>query len=86
MCFVVRNSLGEVILVGAKRCVAAKENNTIIEALAMCFGVQSSMKRVLKGLILEVDSRNLILAMKGELEADSLSMMIVGDIGKWHPI
>ncbi|KAL8502096.1 hypothetical protein ACS0TY_021278 [Phlomoides rotata] len=80
MGFVFRNSVGEVILAGAKRCVATKENNTIIEALALRFGVQCSMKRGLKGLILEADSCNLILALKGELEADTTSMMIVGDI------
>ncbi|KAL8491268.1 hypothetical protein ACS0TY_023054 [Phlomoides rotata] len=78
--FVVRDSSGKVVMAGAKRCAAAGDNSTIIEALALRFGLENVQENGLCNIILEVDSRNLWLAVRGEMEMDPSSMLVVGDI------
>ncbi|KAL8541729.1 hypothetical protein ACS0TY_002835 [Phlomoides rotata] len=78
--FVVRNSERTSILAGAKRCVAAGEHSDIIDALALWFGLEPVNAKGLQNLLLEVDSRNLSLAIRGELEVDTSTSLIIGDI------
>ncbi|KAL8464867.1 hypothetical protein ACS0TY_034377 [Phlomoides rotata] len=66
--FVITNSAGAVVLAGAKRCRADGGSNTIIEALDMCFGAAKALEEGLHIPTLEADSRNLVMALKGEWE------------------
>ncbi|KAL8542021.1 hypothetical protein ACS0TY_003036 [Phlomoides rotata] len=78
--FVIRNSKGVVLLAGAKRCPATGENSTVIEALAMRFGAERVRDEGLTNVLLESDSRNLVLALRGDLEVDPSSLLLVDDI------
>ncbi|KAL8477044.1 hypothetical protein ACS0TY_029383 [Phlomoides rotata] len=68
------------ILAGVKRCVVSGDNSTIIEALALRFGLEKVNEKGLRDLILEVDSQNLATAIRGELEVNPSTTLIIGDI------
>lgn len=78
--FVIRDSGGRVKLAGSKRCLAAAENSTLIEALALRFGVQSANSNGLLLSILEADSSNLIMTLQGNWQADTHTLSITEDI------
>lgn len=78
--FVIRNTSGEVQLAGARRCRAPTQNSTIIEALALKFGIQQALRKDLRNLILESDSSNLIQTLRGDLDRDTQTRLITDDI------
>ncbi|KAL8547110.1 hypothetical protein ACS0TY_006725 [Phlomoides rotata] len=78
--FVIRDELGAVVLAGAKRCLVAADNNTLIEALALRFGATLSLNHGLTVSLLESDSCNLVRAIRSKSEVDVLSTMVIDDI------
>ncbi|KAL8534635.1 hypothetical protein ACS0TY_010602 [Phlomoides rotata] len=72
--FVIRNSEGAALLVGAKRCVAEGGNSTIIEALVLRFGLEAEENDHGGRLQKSCDS------FEGVLDADPSTTMIIGDI------
>ncbi|KAL8505606.1 hypothetical protein ACS0TY_016737 [Phlomoides rotata] len=59
---------------------AAVGNSTLIEALALRFGLQKSIERGIRPLLLESVCQNLILALNGWLEGGPQTMMIIENI------
>ncbi|KAL8542878.1 hypothetical protein ACS0TY_003676 [Phlomoides rotata] len=74
------NSKGQPVLAGVTRCKAMKGNSTLIEALALRFGFEEESGHGLRIHILESDSKNLIDCLKGNLQGDTATSLIVGDI------
>ncbi|KAL8473164.1 hypothetical protein ACS0TY_030118 [Phlomoides rotata] len=78
--FIVRNSSGKMILAGTRRCLVTVDNSTMIEALALRFGVSTALNHGLYIDQLESDSNNLVRAITNGLEVDVLSSLIIDDI------
>lgn len=74
--FVIRDVEGAMKLAGSKRCTAATDSNTLIEALALRFGLESANKADLVVNFLETDSYNLLAAISQKLLLDTHSMMV----------
>ncbi|KAL8507295.1 hypothetical protein ACS0TY_018002 [Phlomoides rotata] len=77
--FVIRDDRGIVRLLGAQTR-RIDGDSTLLEALAMKFGLKIAAEHGLQNLIMEADSSNLIQAIRGELVVDPYSMSIVKDI------
>ncbi|KAL8511717.1 hypothetical protein ACS0TY_018228 [Phlomoides rotata] len=60
--FVIHNETGRVTLAGMK-CMKAIGNNTLLEALALRFGLKKALEHNVKGLLTESDSQNLVMAL-----------------------
>ncbi|KAL8461807.1 hypothetical protein ACS0TY_033055 [Phlomoides rotata] len=70
--FIVRNNLGKMILAGTRQCLVTANNSTMVEALALRFGVSSALNHGLQIDHLESDSSNLVQAITNNLEVDVL--------------
>ncbi|KAL8470305.1 hypothetical protein ACS0TY_032959 [Phlomoides rotata] len=77
--FIIRNERGKVHLAGSKRCTAAG-HSTMIEALALRFGLQQARERGFRPRVLESDCFNLIMALNGREEEDPQTILITDDI------
>ncbi|KAL8463962.1 hypothetical protein ACS0TY_033778 [Phlomoides rotata] len=78
--FIVHDWRGQPILAGTQRCSAPYQNCTLIEALALRFGVSAAASRGLRITAQKTDSQSLALALQGKKEVDDSSAMIVEDI------
>ncbi|KAL8456283.1 hypothetical protein ACS0TY_034480 [Phlomoides rotata] len=78
--FIVRNEQGQPVFAGTKRCKAPSANSTMLEALALRFGVSEAVSKGLQIMILETDSQILARALQRETEVDVSTTMIVADI------
>ncbi|KAL8506565.1 hypothetical protein ACS0TY_017454 [Phlomoides rotata] len=77
--FVLRTDSGRVVLAGSTRIKGAG-NNTLLEALALRYGLRSFMNHGLHCSQAETDSRNIVLALHRESEVDTVSEMIAKDV------
>ncbi|KAL8506704.1 hypothetical protein ACS0TY_017559 [Phlomoides rotata] len=77
--FVIRDAYGLVTLAGTKRC-RARGNSTLVEALALRYGIQQALTSGLSSFQIETDSEILAMAIRGKgVHADYI-MMLVEDI------
>lgn len=77
--FVIRNDRSEVIVSGSRRQPGGG-GSTLVEALALCFGIRIANECGLSNIIFESDSESLIKAINGELIEDPYVMSIIREI------
>ncbi|KAL8484126.1 hypothetical protein ACS0TY_026720 [Phlomoides rotata] len=74
--FIIRDAYGLVTLAGTKRC-RARGNSTLVEALALRYGIQQALTSGLSSFQIETDSEILAMAIRGEgVHADYIMMLV----------
>lgn len=77
--FVIRNSRGDVMMSGVKRC-KADGDSTLLEALALRFAMRQAIDGGLHRLMIETDSEILANSLRDGRRNDSVASMIMEDI------
>ncbi|KAL8464185.1 hypothetical protein ACS0TY_033923 [Phlomoides rotata] len=77
--FVIRDAAGSVLLTSTRR-YKIEGNSTLLEALALRFGLEAARQYGIATYYFEMDSSNLCHALNSELKLDAYAMLIVEDI------
>ncbi|KAL8526015.1 hypothetical protein ACS0TY_015293 [Phlomoides rotata] len=79
MCFIVRDEEGKNLIASSKRC-RGDGSSTLVEALALRFGLETTLLGGLSVHIIESDSERLVRSINGELDDEPYVMSLVEDI------
>ncbi|KAL8543703.1 hypothetical protein ACS0TY_004317 [Phlomoides rotata] len=77
--FIIRDESGKTMLAGSKRC-RGSGNNTLVEALALRFGLETALLGGFKVHIAESDSERLVRTLHGNTDEEPYVLSLVEDI------
>ncbi|KAL8519241.1 hypothetical protein ACS0TY_010254 [Phlomoides rotata] len=77
--FIVRDDMGQTLIAGSKRC-RGSDSSTLVEALALKFGLKTAQLGGLLVNIIESDSERLVRTINGDTDDEPYVMSLVDDI------